>query len=121
MRRLIKGKFRLSREQSGFTLDSGLSTIFESTDLCEQRATAANLAQSQMEIIKHSPYADCYESDNLFPCLSLPHSCEVAITAEHFYMCSECGEEVVGAPPSACTVLDDMRNATYCVSKDVRR
>ena len=73
MRWLAKGKFKLFRDQTGLTIlealtalgilgfigvafITALNTTSKSTSLYEQRATAANLAQSQIHEIKAMDY-----------------------------------------------------------------
>jgi len=82
MRRLIKGKFRLFRKQTGFTLIetliglallgiiavaflSGLSTTSKGVMVSQERVAAESLAKSQIESIKAQDYIPVAEYDPL--------------------------------------------------------
>ena len=77
MRWLLKGKFKLFREQRGFTLFevlvavgilgligagllTALNTNARATRILDEQVTAVNLATTYFEAIKTMPYADTY-------------------------------------------------------------
>lgn len=126
MRWLAKGKSKLFREKTGFTLIeiaiavgmiaaiavgflTALNTNSRATRNLDERVTAANLATAYLEAIKESPYADNYTSagDNI----DIPIQYSVTVNTE----CSSDGTNF-----SACTGSDNetLQRITVIISRE---
>ena len=97
MRSLLKGKFKLFREQKGFTLlevlvavailgaigvtfMTALDTNYRATNILDEQVTATNLATAHIEAIRSLPYAADYP--NASENVTIPSQYSVAIDIE---------------------------------------
>ena len=126
MRWLIKGKFKLIREKTGFTLIevviavgivaaigagflTALNTNSKATRDLDERVVAANLATAYLEVIRESPYATTYPNagDNI----TVPFQYDVTVD-------TECSSEATHFGPCTGSETETLQKITVTVSRE---
>ncbi|MFQ6121813.1 MAG: prepilin-type N-terminal cleavage/methylation domain-containing protein [Dehalococcoidales bacterium] len=128
MRWLLKERFKIFRQQTGFTLVevlvaigilsaiavgllSALQTNAKSTRNLDERVEAANLATAYMETIKELPYAATYPSVGDY--VTVPFQYEVVVE-------TECSSDGTNFGPCTGSDNETLQKITVNVSREGR-